>query len=201
MIDEGYTKFNIDWSRSGPLANPEIDELNAWRPALHAAGLIGHYKDLGVGYGNISVRVAPGGQFLISGTQTGNLESLGREHYALVTDYCISENRVSCTGPIQASSEALTHAMLYALEPAINAVVHVHDRNLWLRLKDRVPTTDAVVSYGTPEMALEFSRLFESTDFRDTGIAVMAGHEEGLVSIGNNIEHATRRILSLRTTE
>ena len=201
MIDEGYTKFRVDWTKSGPLLNPEIDELNAWRPPLYAAKLIGHYEDHGVGYGNTSMRVDASRQFLISGTQTGHFESLGRAHYALVTDYHISDNRVSCTGPIQASSESMTHAMIYELEPAINAIVHVHDRRLWTRFKDRMPTTDAAVSYGTPEMALEFARLFDSTDFRDSGIAVMAGHEEGLVSIGSDIESAARRILSLQANE
>ena len=201
MIDEGYTKFSADWTRSGPLQNPEIDELNGWRPPLHTAGLLGHYDELGIGYGNLSMRIGSGRQFVISGTQTGHLDALDREHYALVTDFDVGSNRVACTGPVQASSESMTHATIYALEPGINAIVHVHDRPLWSRLKGRAPTTSAQAAYGTPEMAREFARLFRESDFRVTGVAVMAGHEEGLVSVGKDIESAARRILALHADQ
>ena len=47
----------------------------------------------------------------------------------------------TCIGPIQASSASLTHAAIYQANPDINAVIHVHDRDLWENLLDRVPTT------------------------------------------------------------
>jgi hypothetical protein len=46
-------------------------------------------------------------------------------------------------------------------------------------------------------MAREFGRLYRDTDFRTGGIAVMAGHEAGLVSAGRSLEEATERILSI----
>jgi hypothetical protein len=46
-------------------------------------------------------------------------------------------------------------------------------------------------------MAREFSRLYSDTAFSAEGIAVMAGHEEGLVSIGRTLEEASNRILAL----
>ena len=198
MIDEGYTKFDLDWTRSGPLPNPEIEALNGWRPSLYAAKLLGHYEDLGIGYGNISIRVGPGTQFAITGTQTGHLDALGNEHYALVTGFDIEENRIACTGPLPASSESMTHAAIYALDASVNAIVHVHDRRLWQEQKGRLPTTDAAVAYGTPEMAREFSRLLCNTEFRDAGVAVMGGHEEGLISVGRDIDSAAGRILALQ---
>jgi L-ribulose-5-phosphate 4-epimerase len=196
MIDEGYTKYVVDWTPGAPIECPEIEDLNKWREPLFAAELIGQYEELGIGYGNISARTASG-QFVISGTQTGHLPTLGNDHYALVTDYDVEHNRVTCRGAIQASSEAMTHAAIYELNPSIRAVVHVHSDHLWVRLKSAMPTTDAAVQYGTPAMAHEFVRLYRETDFAATGIAVMAGHDSGLVSIGASMEEAATRILSI----
>jgi len=194
-IDEGYIKYVSDWT-PGPAPDAETTALlDAWRRPLYDAGLIGQYEELGIGFGNLSARF--GKQFIISGTQTGHLATTDAGHYALVTSYDIERNRVSSTGPVQASSETLTHAAIYELDSAINAVVHVHSPKLWESLKDRLPTTSADISYGTPEMAREFSRLYSETTFSGDGIAVMAGHEEGLVSIGATLEEATNRILAL----
>ena len=49
-----------------------------------------------------------GREFVISGTQTGSVAQTGGQHYARVTDYDIDANRVSSTGPVEASSESLT---------------------------------------------------------------------------------------------
>jgi ribulose-5-phosphate 4-epimerase/fuculose-1-phosphate aldolase len=199
MIDEGVIKFRSDWCQSGPLENPEIEELIRWRKPLHAAGLIGHYADVNIGYGNLSMRLAGSGQFIISGTQTGYLADLDASHFALITDYDIAENRLSSTGASEASSESLTHAMLYELDPATRAVVHVHDSSAWAALAGKLPTTSENVPYGTPGMALEFRRLWTETTFAGGGVAVMAGHDSGLVAIGNSLEEATRRILAATT--
>ena len=197
MIDEGYTKFAVDWTDRSPLLHPAIAELERWRRPLYEAGLVGHYPDLDIGYGNISVRSGGKGLFLISGTQTGHLPNTDERHYALVTKADIAQNSVSCTGAVQASSESLTHAAIYELDSSINAVVHVHSERLWQQLKHSAPTTGADVAYGTPDMAREFARLYRETSFRDLGVAVMAGHDAGLVSIGDTLQEATRRILSL----
>jgi ribulose-5-phosphate 4-epimerase/fuculose-1-phosphate aldolase len=197
MIDEGYTKYRVDWTDHTPLDDPAVVELERWRRPLFEAGLVGHYPDLSIGYGNISVRATGSGLFVISGSGTGHLRYTGNSHYALVTRANIEENSVSCTGATQASSEALTHAALYELDLSIGAVVHVHSTGLWERMKHTAPTTNAEVAYGTPEMATEFKRLYRQTSLPRTGIAVMAGHESGLVSIGADLEEAARRILSL----
>jgi hypothetical protein len=102
---------------------------------------------------------------------------------------------VVCEGPVQASSEALTHAAIYALDAGVRAVVHVHDADTWHELIDRIPTTSREVTYGTPEMAREFQRLYEETDFAERGVAVMGGHDEGIVSLGKDIKQAAERVL------
>lgn len=198
MIDEGYTKYDCDWVQTPALPVDAVAELNAWRNRLHEQGLIGYYPEHGVGYGNVSIRVGDSDQFIISGTQTGHIEETDETHYGLVVRCDIGDNRVHCEGPVQASSEALTHAAIFALDPAIRAVVHVHDTALWHELMDRVATTSRQVPYGTPEMALEFQRLYQDTDFADQGIAVMGGHEEGIVTFGKDIEQAAQRILHFR---
>jgi L-ribulose-5-phosphate 4-epimerase len=197
MLDEGYVKYQSHWSETPAPDTAAAEQLERWRAPLFAAGLVGHYQDLGIGFGNISIRSGGPGQFLITGTQTGHIASTTEQHYSLVTDYDIEHNEVSCSGPIQASSEAMTHAAIYALDPSIAAIVHVHSRPLWERHLDHLPTTSPSVAYGTPEMAREFRRLYSTTSFDLDGVAVMGGHEEGLISIGESLEQASARILAL----
>jgi hypothetical protein len=61
---------------------------------------------------------------------------------------------------------------------------------LWRTLLDRVPTTSKSVAYGTPEMAHEIMRLFTVSDVRSRKIFAMAGHEDGIVTFGKNLEDA-----------
>ena len=196
-IDEGYIKYVSHWTQGPATHILAARDLDNWRRPLYEAGLIGQYEDLGIGYGNISVRRGSGNLFLISGTQTGHLPATDERHYSLVTDCDIRSNIVRCSGPVQASSEAMTHAAIYALGDAINAVVHVHSAALWQRSLGKLPTTDADIAYGTPDMARELDRLYRLEDFRDAGVAVLAGHEEGLVSIGGTLEEAAQRILHI----
>jgi len=196
-LDEGYIKYRSHWS-PGPA--PDIAAttlLEKWRSPLFVAGLIGHYDELNIGFGNISVRSPEPGRFLITGTQTGHIEHTTAEHYALVTGFDIGRNEVFCSGPVQASSEAMTHAAIYLLDSSIGAIVHVHSKALWDQHMNALPTTEAAVSYGTPEMAGELKRLYRESRFGSVGIAVMGGHSEGLISIGESLELAATRILTL----
>ncbi|HSM31090.1 MAG TPA: class II aldolase/adducin family protein [Woeseiaceae bacterium] len=195
MIDEGYTKYACEWRQAPALPAAAVAGLNAWRNRLHDKGLIGYYAEHGVGFGNVSIREGDSQRFIISGTQTGHIAHTDKQHYALVTACDIDANHVACEGPVQASSEALTHAAIYALAPDIRAVVHVHDADLWRKLIDRVPTTSRDVAFGTPGMAREFQRLYRETGFAEHGVAVMGGHDEGIVTFGNGIDQAARRIL------
>ncbi|MDT8448679.1 MAG: class II aldolase/adducin family protein [Wenzhouxiangellaceae bacterium] len=196
MIDEGVIKYDIDWCLTPPRAADVPAPLIEARDRLFRAGLIGYDTVDEVGYGNISLRVGDGRRFVVSGTQTGHLERTGPEHYCRVTGYDIDANRLRCEGPVRASSEALTHAAIYELSADIGAVVHVHSAEMWTRLADRMPTTSADVPYGTPEMAREFGRLYRETDLAETGIAVMGGHADGLISFGKTMEQALQRILA-----
>jgi len=197
MLDEGYIKYESHWTPGPATHVTAARELDLWRKPLYEAQLIGEYQEQGIGYGNISLARGSGGLFLISGTQTGHLPVTDESHYSLVTDCDIRANTVRCSGPAQASSEAMTHASIYALGDAIGAVVHAHSADLWQRYLGKLPTTDPEIAYGTPDMARDLDRLYRMEGLREAGVAVLAGHDEGLISFGTTIEEAATRMLDL----
>jgi ribulose-5-phosphate 4-epimerase/fuculose-1-phosphate aldolase len=183
MLDEGYIKFRLEWEEAPAPDVPAA--LLQVRDRLHALGLVGMYADSGIGFGNVSVRM-PDGQILISGSGTGAVAQSSPGLFSTVIAYDIPRNWVHCRGPVPASSETLTHAMLYACDPQIGAVLHVHQLAAWNRLLHRVPTTQADTPYGTPEMALEVKRLYEGEELPKCRFLAMAGHEEGMIAFGND---------------
>jgi len=187
-MDEGYIKFNCNWILSNDIPLDKVAELNMWREIMYDKGWIGLYPD-GIGFGNISMRCNEK-TFLISGTATGGLPTLTKSHYSLVTNYDLSTNTVTCMGPVKASSESLTHALIYECSAATNAVIHIHSLDLWNRLLHHAPTSSENISYGTPEMANEIKRLFAETALGKEKIIVMGGHREGIISFGRDLEEA-----------
>ncbi len=192
-FDEGYIKFDLTW-RKQPLSIQVPTELMAWRDRFYELKQIGYYANLGIGYGNISIKTTAG--ILISGTQTGNIYPIGEEHFTLVTEYDVRHNKVVCVGPIKASSESMTHSAVYDADPKIRAIVHSHNLALWQTLKDKVPTTAEDVPYGTPAMAKEIIRLFAKTKVKEEKIIIMAGHEEGIITFGKNLTEAGNVMLN-----
>ena len=198
MIDEGYIKFQCHWIKAPPLRASQLKALQYWRAKLFALGLIGAYEN-GIGYGNISERNAAD-QFIISGSATGNLAKMVASHYAKVTQFDLESNALTCEGPVKASSESMTHGALYRLDSQIGAVIHVHHLQLWNELLDKVPTSDKEVPYGTPEMALEIVRLFNETDLPQKRILAMAGHREGIVTFGEDLNEAGKVLMDYCST-
>ena len=194
-MDEGYIKFNGHWIRAEPLPTVLLEGLNAWRQKLHELGLVGMYDD-GIGFGNLSIR-HPGKGFIITGSATGGLQSLDEQHYVLVSDYNLQQNSLVCKGPIMASSESLSHAVIYEASPATRAIIHVHHKEMWARLMDQVPTTRPDVSYGTPAMAREILRLFSESELEKEKILVMGGHPEGILAFGHSLDEAGNLLLRL----
>jgi hypothetical protein len=75
-------------------------------------------------------------------------------------------------------------------------VIHVHQHNIWKKILHDVPTTSAEISYGTPAMGFEVSRLFKETDVAEVKLIAMAGHEDGIISFGKTLEEAGNILLS-----
>ncbi len=192
-MDEGYIKFKCNWIKSKPISLNKLLEINKWRAKLYNLKLVGAYNN-GIGFGNISIRFKDN-TFIISGSTTGNLKKLNENHYTLVNNYDLEKNNLTCKGPIKASSESLSHAVIYEYSD-INAVIHIHNINMWEKLIDKVPTTNKDVSYGTPEMANEVKRLFKESNVSLERIIVMGGHKEGIISFGKTLDEAGNIILS-----
>lgn len=200
MIDEGTIKYRCEWIEADAVSPQEVADLTCYRDALRQLNFIGEYPD-GVGFGNISQRIQPTAgasisEFIISGTQTGSLDTLSAADYARVTHFDAQQNCLTCQGLRKASSESLTHGIIYASHPAIGAVIHVHHPQLWTRLLHQVPTTQASIRYGTPEMAEETQRLFSESHLLQQKIFVMAGHAEGIVTFGKTLQTAYRVLIN-----
>ncbi|MCB0549341.1 MAG: class II aldolase/adducin family protein [Phaeodactylibacter sp.] len=188
-MDEGYIKFETHWKKAPPLPEAALAEIQAFRQRLYELGLIGAYPN-GIGYGNISRRFGREGQFIISGSATGNFPALSSCHYTLVTKVAASQNQLWCEGPIVASSESMSHAAVYEECPWVNGVIHVHHAGLWNTLLHKVPTTDKKAPYGSPEMVASIIELMRKTKLKEQRIFVMEGHEEGIFSFGSTLEEA-----------
>lgn len=188
-MDEGVVKYRCDWEEADPVPAENIADLMTWRERLHSWGLIGVYEN-GIGFGNVSVRLGNSCQFVISGTQTAHLRDLGPESYSTVTEFNLEQNFLGCRGPVQASSESLTHAALYLQREDVGGIIHVHNPKLWQQLLFKIPTTRKDIPYGTPQMALEMFRLFEEENLAERKILAMAGHEDGIICFGSTLDEA-----------
>lgn len=207
---EGVIRFHLDF-RETPLAEagaqghdlPFLVGLDGWRSVLRRLGLVGRDPDRygGDGFGNLSHRmVAATGMaassFVVSGSQTGDRESLGQDGWSLVRSWDLDEFRVEAEGPVRPSSESLTHALIYDMEPDVHCVVHAHSPDLWRSARDlELPRTSSDVDYGSPEMLREVRSLF-SLGLSDVGVFAMAGHEDGVVAFGADADDACTRLLT-----
>ncbi len=205
-IDDGVIKYDTSGFIKCPsLDESEYSELEAWRHKLYLIKLIGEYLPEKIGYGNLSLRrnyneiyTTDQSQFLITGTQTGGIEHLNGLHYTRVLSYDFKSWSVKAMGPLQASSEALTHAAIYESNPSkINAVFHIHSKKIWSSMiKENYPSTPADVPYGTEEMA---NAVIKCVGNSDRGIIVMKGHEDGVISYGPTMDIAAELIFEVHT--
>ncbi len=192
MHDEGYVKYQARHTLAPAPRHPLLAALDAVRTELHDLALIGAYPN-GIGFGNLSFRTK-GNQFIISGSGTGSRRILGESGYCLVTAFDVDANAVECEGPIQASSEAMTHGAVYAENPGAQCVIHVHSRALFDRLlAQNWPHTPKSAAYGTPAMAKAIAELVKNNP-ADQALFVLAGHDEGIVAYGPSID-ATKKLL------
>ena len=195
MSETGVVKFTCEHVA---VTLPMFDgfaELNACRRTLLQLRLIGVDRN-GIGFGNLSVREPGTKEFYITGSGTGGMAQLGLNDFAKVTARDVERNSLRCEGGTVASSESLTHAAIYEADAAARAVIHCHSASLWQRLLETGPATAPDVEYGTPAMAYEVRRLFAATDVRKRKIFAMAGHEDGVVAFGANLDQALRNLLS-----
>jgi L-ribulose-5-phosphate 4-epimerase len=188
VIDDGYIKFQLEMNAPKAIPKNLLQNLQHYRELLYNQGLIGMY-DNGIGFGNISSRLH-GNAFVISASATGGKSELSEVDFCIVEQCDIARNKVWACGQNPASSESMTHHVLYQLEDSIGGVIHVHSLALWRALCGKVPTTSANIAYGTPEMASEMQRLYCSSNLSSQKILAMAGHSEGIVTFGVDLAQA-----------
>ena len=184
-----YVKFTGERTNGKLAPFDGFAELNAYRRKLRELRLIG-VDSHSVGFGNLSVRDGATKNFYITGSGTGGITELTLVDCAKVVAYDFERNWLRYEGSTVPSSESLTHAAIYESDPNAGAVIHCHQRDLWLALLNHAPTTSKAAQYGTPEMAYEIMRLFRVTDVHTKRILAMAGHEGGVITFGRDLEEA-----------
>ena len=186
-MTDGVIKYSIEHQTAETSLFSGYEQLEALRTRLFTLGLIGE-KD-GIGYGNLSMRHEGSRSFFITATQTGRKHTLSREYYTYISDYDFSTFKVISQGTHKPSSEALSHAMIYAIDDRIRAVIHIHSLALWkfMKSKNDLATT---AEYGTAEMVEEIAGLYTNLDPMMNNAFVMKGHEEGIITFGRSVEEA-----------
>lgn len=193
---EGVIKFKFNLKMASAIAESMFLKLEKWRAILYRMSFIGEYKSEGVGYGNLSCRITSGkDEFIITGTQTGKFPHLDGTQYTRVTKCDLNKMTVDAIGPIAPSSESLTHYAIYKSAPHINIIFHVHHKELWnYMLQNNYDRTPESINYGTNEMAESAKKLIGT---KIKGIFVMAGHQDGIMAYGQNVEEVGQIILQI----
>ena len=189
---EGVIKYHLHHKPTVANSGWNIATINTWRTILYQLQLIGQQTDryMGYGYGNISQRLK-GEQFMISGTQTGGLAELSTENYCLVEATDLNTNTLYSSGPCKPSSEALSHASVYAQDKNIQCILHAHSPDKWQATNTlKLAYTPQNIAYGTPDMAYAISQLFQSGQLNQQNLFTMLGHEDGVISFGLNFPQA-----------
>ena len=169
------------------LAPESHAEFAAWRSILRDLELLGQHPGRydGFAYGNLSCRV-DATEFVITASQTSGATTLPPEDLVRISHVNLERFWVDAVGEQPPSSESLTHAMLYAADPRVAWVFHVHSLTIWqAREALKLPGTAADVAYGSPAMARAVSELMEAHASRPLVFAT-AGHEDGIFAAGTH---------------
>lgn len=183
----------------GPLPKQALRvarRLLAPRAELRRRGWLGRDADRygGFAYGNLSARCGDG--FVVSGTQTSDLDGTEDELFCWVRGWRLEENRVTSTGPVAPSSESLSHAALYQAASRVRAVLHVHAPELFESAAGRaLPATGPEAEAGTVAIALDLLRLGRALPA--AGVVRMAGHRDGLLAHGAGAGEALATLTAL----
>lgn len=199
---EGTIQFAYELTPpdADPLPGDDFAELSAWRSILHQLQLIGQTPDkyAGYGYGNLSTRsnVTENTEFVITASQTSGEQLLLGEHLVRVTHSNLQRFWVDAIGSEPPSSESLTHAMVYAADPRVQCVFHVHSTTIWQnRSTLRLPQTAVDVAYGSVDMIQAVGQLMSTHQSRPLVFAT-AGHEDGIFACGNNMRECGSLLVS-----
>jgi len=195
--DEGVIRFNLDFD-IGDSPNPSItNSLRAWRQILYRLNLIGQdpKRNGGHGFGNVSRLYE--GEIIITGTQTGVLETLDDGHFSRVINWCQGLNFVWSIGMIEPSSDTLLHASVYKESAGTRFVAHVQSPDIWNVSRElKLPVTSPGVHYESPRMPAEIERLFIETTVRRRRVFSIGSREGSVVAFGQTMSGAATRLIT-----
>lgn len=192
--DEGVIKFKLTLKRAPAPEMNQVIALEKWRALFFKLGLVGEYPNEKIGFGNLSSRLQKK-SFIITGSQTGHLAHLQAHHYTKVIECDLKKGFVSAEGLIPPSSESLTHYGIYEANQSIQYVFHVHHSLLWAEMqKGNFDFISGDIPYGTQEMAEAAQALLAD---KTSGVFVMKGHDDGIVSYAPTADEAGKLILEL----
>ena len=200
-MDEGTIRFayNLTAPSGDLLPADAFAALAAWRSMLRDLRILGQDAGRygGFGFGNISVRAPDAPSIVITASQTSGEASFDVRCLTRLDAVNFERFWVEAVGDQPPSSEALTHAMIYASDPRIRAVLHVHSPAIWRHANTlALPCTDAETAYGTPAMVGAVQELLTSHQTRPL-VFVTLGHEDGVFACGADLQHAGTRLLAV----
>lgn len=199
-MNEGYIKFScICENDVFSIPDVVLDKINHSRSILKQYDLIGQLPE-GIGFGNISIRLNHTNIFLITGSNTGCHPVLALQHIAKINDFLIQKKLVYYDGAAKPSSETMTHAAIYEANSQIRAIVHTHHKATWKKHLHQLPTTDTAYEYGTPEIAGDIKKIVLHNIKQHSGIIIMGGHEDGIITYGQTLKEATELMVTITET-
>lgn len=187
--DEGTIQFayGLGAPTDFELYEPVFASLRAWRRVLHKLDLLGRDPTRygGLGFGNLSVREPDHpARFIITASQTSGARDLYRSDLVRIMACSLERFWVEAEGSKPPSSETLSHAMIYAADPEIACVLHVHSPTLWQHAEAlELPRTAADVPYGSAAMAAAVREMLGLHAARPLVFATH-GHEDGVFACG-----------------
>lgn len=187
---EGAIRFSFELER-GSSADAIPDDafrcLAAWRDILRRLKLLGRdpRRYDGYHYGNVSVRDSSRPErFFVTASQTSGRRRLTARQIVRIDACDAARFALTATGAAAPSSESISHAMLYAADPAIGWVMHGHSPTIWQHTDAlRLPCTPADVEYGSPAMARAVGALLGARPERPLVFTTL-GHTDGVFAAG-----------------
>lgn len=150
-------------------------EFKAWRSILFTLDLIGQHPDRngGYAYGNLSFANPPG--FVITASQSSGTPTLEPEDLVQVTHASHSRFWIEALGSRPPSSDAMTHAAIYQMDPRVRFIFHIHSDEVWsVRDALNLPETPEDVAPASPEMAQAAAQLMQTHQSRPLVFAAAA---------------------------
>ena len=162
-----------------------FERLGAWRNILQQLHLLGrdaHRYD-GYAYGNMSTRdLQTPARFYVTASQTSGAPRLVPQDIVRIDRWNAERFEVTAAGTLPPSSESITHGIIYAADPTIAWIMHVHAPDIWRRGAPAAPVHRGRCPLRFPAMAHAVAALLG--DCERPLVFVTLGHEDGVFACG-----------------